>query len=76
MLLQLPGAMQKEPIGCMGFRIYRINDKNTETPLPSHAVFPGQQIKLGQTIEEFPVQKFYWKDGRKSERCRAHCNYL
>jgi len=50
------------PDGCMGFAIYRIDDKNTETPLPSHAVFPDETIKPGQTTEDYPVQKFYWKD--------------
>jgi len=52
----------KRPAGCMGFAIYRIDDKNKETPLPSHAVFKGDTIKAGQTTEEFPIQKFYWKD--------------
>ena len=32
------------------------------TPLPSHAVFKGDTIKPGQTTNEYPVQKFYWKD--------------
>lgn len=50
------------PDGCMGFAIYRIDDKNTETALPSHAVFPNETIQPGQTTEEYPVQKFYWKD--------------
>ena len=52
----------KQPVGCMGFAIYRIDDKNNETPLPSHAVFKGDTIKQGQTTADFPVQKFYWKD--------------
>ena len=51
-----------KPVGCMGFAIYRIDDQGTETPLPSHAVFKGEKIQHGQTTEEFPVQKFYWKD--------------
>jgi phosphatidylserine/phosphatidylglycerophosphate/cardiolipin synthase-like enzyme len=51
-----------KPEGCMGFAIYRIDSKGVETPLPSHAVFPGETIKAGQTTEEFPIQKFYWKD--------------
>jgi phosphatidylserine/phosphatidylglycerophosphate/cardiolipin synthase-like enzyme len=51
-----------KPIGCMGFAIYRVDDMGHETPLPSHAVFKGQTIKSGQTTEEFPIQKFYWKD--------------
>ncbi|MEP6944169.1 MAG: phospholipase D-like domain-containing protein, partial [Betaproteobacteria bacterium] len=52
----------KQPVGCMGFAIYRIDDKNHEEALPSHAVFKGDIIKHGQTTEHFPVQKFYWKD--------------
>jgi hypothetical protein len=50
------------PEGCMGFALYRIDSKGTETPLPSHAVFPGGTIAAGQTTAQFPVQKFYWKD--------------
>ena len=52
----------RRPDGCMGFAIYRIDRKGTETPLPSHAVFPGHTIKPGQTTAQFPIQKFYWKD--------------
>lgn len=51
-----------KPEGCMGFALYRIDSKGKETALPSHAVFPGGTIKAGQTTEQFPVQKFYWKD--------------
>ena len=50
------------PDGCMGFAVYRVNAAGVETPLPSHAVFPGQKIKPGQTTEHYPIQKFYWKD--------------
>ena len=52
----------KKPAGCMGFAIYRVDDTGQETPLPSHAVFKGYTIQPRQTSEEFPVQKFYWKD--------------
>src|SRR5258708_6766283 len=52
----------KRPEGCMGFAVYRIDNKNKEEPLPSHAVFKGYTIKPGQTTAEFPIQKFYWKD--------------
>jgi phosphatidylserine/phosphatidylglycerophosphate/cardiolipin synthase-like enzyme len=52
----------KKPTGCMGFAIYRIDDKGKETPLPSHAVFKGYKIAKGQSTEQFPLQKFYWKD--------------
>jgi phosphatidylserine/phosphatidylglycerophosphate/cardiolipin synthase-like enzyme len=51
-----------KPEGCMGFAVYRIDSDGKETPLPSHAVFPGETIADGQTTEEFPIQKFYWKD--------------
>ncbi len=51
-----------KPEGCMGFALYRIDSKGTETVLPSHAVFPGGTIAAGQTTAEFPIQKFYWKD--------------
>jgi phosphatidylserine/phosphatidylglycerophosphate/cardiolipin synthase-like enzyme len=47
---------------CMGFAIYRIDAAGKETALPSMAVFPGTQRKPGQTTEQFPIQKFYWKD--------------
>ena len=52
----------KRPDGCMGFALYRIDNKGNETPLPSHAVFKGDAIKAGNTTEQFPIQKFYWKD--------------
>jgi phosphatidylserine/phosphatidylglycerophosphate/cardiolipin synthase-like enzyme len=51
-----------KPDGCMGFALYRIDSAGKETPLPSHAVFPGETIAAGQTTAQFPVQKFYWKD--------------
>ena len=51
-----------KPEGCMGFALYRIDSKGQETALPSHAVFPGGTIAPGQTTEQFPIQKFYWKD--------------
>jgi hypothetical protein len=52
----------RRPDGCMGFAVYRIDNKGKETALPSHAVFKGFTIKSGQTTAEFPLQKFYWKD--------------
>ncbi len=51
-----------KPEGCMGFALYRIDSRGSETALPSHAVFPGGTIALGQTTAQFPIQKFYWKD--------------
>jgi phosphatidylserine/phosphatidylglycerophosphate/cardiolipin synthase-like enzyme len=47
---------------CLGFAVYRIDKKGKETPLPSMAVFPGFKPKKGQTTEDFPIQKLYWKD--------------
>ena len=47
---------------CMGFAVVRIDAAGKETPLPSMAVFPGFRRKPGQTTDQFPVQKFYWKD--------------
>ena len=47
---------------CMGFAVYRIDERGIETALPSMAVFPGTTRKAGQTTATFPVQKFYWKD--------------
>ena len=52
----------RRPDGCMGFAVYRIDDKGKEEALPSHAVFKGDTIKPGQKTDEYPVQKFYWKD--------------
>ena len=52
----------RRPDGCMGFAIHRLDSKGKETPLPSHAVFPGSSIQSGQTTDRFPIQKFYWKD--------------
>ena len=51
-----------KPDGCMGFALYRVDAAGNQTALPSHAVFPGETIKPGQTTEQFPIQKFYWKD--------------
>ncbi|WP_231502019.1 phospholipase D-like domain-containing protein [Herbaspirillum sp. RV1423] len=48
--------------GCMGFAVYRIDAAGKETPLPSMAVFPKMKRFPAQTTEQFPVQKFYWKD--------------
>ncbi|HEY4317901.1 MAG TPA: hypothetical protein VGN04_09885, partial [Herbaspirillum sp.] len=47
---------------CMGFAIYRIDAEGKETALPSMAVFPGTKRKPGQSTEQFPIQKYYWKD--------------
>jgi phosphatidylserine/phosphatidylglycerophosphate/cardiolipin synthase-like enzyme len=61
-LITIAWSYGQRPDGCMGFAIHRIDDKGKETPLPSHAVFPGYAIHSRQTTDEFPIQKFYWKD--------------
>ncbi|MGA2898158.1 MAG: phospholipase D-like domain-containing protein [Acidobacteriaceae bacterium] len=61
-IITIAWSYGKRPDGCMGFALFRIDNKGNETALPSHAVFEGDTIKPGQTTEEFPVQKFYWKD--------------
>lgn len=61
-VITIAWSLDPKPDGCMGFAIFRINEKREETPLPSHAVFPEFTIQKGQTTKEFPVQKFYWKD--------------
>lgn len=50
------------PVGCIGLSIHRVDSLGHERALPSHAVFPGHAIAPGQTTDEFPIQKFYWKD--------------
>ena len=61
-VITIAWSFGKRPDGCMGFAIYRIDNKGKETALPSHAVFKNFTIKPGQTTAEFPLQKFYWKD--------------
>jgi hypothetical protein len=61
-VVMIAWSCRKKPVGCMGFAVYRIDNRGKETPLPSHAVFEGDVIKPGQTTAEYPVQKFYWKD--------------
>lgn len=61
-VITIAWCYNKEPKGCMGFAIYRIDEKQTETPLPSQAVFKGIKKVKWQTTREFPIQKFYWKD--------------
>lgn len=61
-IVMIAWSYGKRPDGCMGFALYRIDAKGKETVLPSHAVFPGEEIATGQTTAQFPVQKFYWKD--------------
>ena len=61
-VIMIAWSYDKKPTGCMGFTIYRIDNKNNETVLPSQAVFKGVKATGRQTTKEFPLQKFYWKD--------------
>ncbi len=61
-VITIAWSFGKRPDGCMGFALYRIDANGKETPLPSHAVFKGDKIAPGQTTEQYPIQKFYWKD--------------
>ena len=61
-VITIAWSYDTKPVGCMGFAIYRIDADNNETALPSQAVFKGMVKKPGQTTEDFPIQKFYWKD--------------
>jgi len=61
-VITIAWSYDRRPDGCMGFALYRIDHNQKETPLPSHAVFPGDTIRPGQTTRDYPVQKFYWKD--------------
>jgi len=48
--------------GCMGYAIYRIDKNGKKEALPAKATFKGHPWKKGQTCEDAPYQKFYWKD--------------
>ncbi len=61
-IVMIAWSYGERPDDCMGFALYRIDSQGTETVLPSHAVFKGDTIQTGQTTDEFPIQKFYWKD--------------
>ncbi|HWA70792.1 MAG TPA: phospholipase D-like domain-containing protein [Polyangiaceae bacterium] len=61
-VITIAWSFGQKPEGCMGFAVYRIDEKGNETALPSHAVFKGETIKPGQTTAQHPIQKFYWKD--------------
>jgi phosphatidylserine/phosphatidylglycerophosphate/cardiolipin synthase-like enzyme len=48
--------------GCMGFAVYRVDQHGKETALPAMARFPKLQSSGSDSTEDFPIQKFYWKD--------------
>jgi phosphatidylserine/phosphatidylglycerophosphate/cardiolipin synthase-like enzyme len=48
--------------GCLGFAVIRIDSSGKETPLPAMATFDGKPAAPGNTTEQSPVQKFWWKD--------------
>jgi len=61
-LVTIAWSYDTRPDGCLGFAVYRLDPSGARTPLPSHAVWPGEQIKPGQTTVDYPIQKFSWKD--------------
>ena len=61
-VITIAWSLGSRPTGCLGFALYRIDPTGIETVLPSHAVWPGDTIKPGQTTADYPIQKFYWKD--------------
>lgn len=48
--------------GCLGFAIIQIDAGGKETVLPALARFAAQDMHAKLTIEQAPVQKFWWKD--------------
>lgn len=50
-----------KPVGCMGFALYRIDQRGTESVLPGFAIFKGDDPTKRPT-DRYPIQKFYWKD--------------
>lgn len=49
------------PIGCMGFALYRIDQRGAESVLPGFAIFKGDD-PADRPTDRYPIQKFYWKD--------------
>lgn len=61
------GWAYEDPIpGCLGFAIYRIDKTSqpfTKVPLPAWVGFAGDKNPWSlKTTEEWPVQKFSWRD--------------
>lgn len=49
--------------GCLGFAVYRGDvHAGSWQALPAMATFDGKPPPAGQTTEQAPVQKFWWKD--------------
>jgi hypothetical protein len=61
-LVTIAWSYDTRPDGCLGFAVYRLDPSGARTPLPSHAVWPDDQIKPSQTTVDYPIQKFSWKD--------------
>ena len=61
-IITIAWSYGKKPVGCMGFAIYRIDDKGIEIPLPNKAVFKNTGQVEDKSSVKFPIQKFYWKD--------------
>jgi phosphatidylserine/phosphatidylglycerophosphate/cardiolipin synthase-like enzyme len=56
---------QEKIPGCLGFAVYRTDlSSGITAPLPAWVGFPGESNKNWQprTTEQWPVQKFHWKD--------------
>jgi phosphatidylserine/phosphatidylglycerophosphate/cardiolipin synthase-like enzyme len=50
--------------GCIGFTVHRLRANGTSEPLPAYVGFAGQTNPAwkARTTDEWPVQKFAWKD--------------
>ncbi|WP_264551135.1 phospholipase D-like domain-containing protein [Flavobacterium sp. N2038] len=61
-VITIAWSLGEKPTGCLGFAIYRIDDKGIETALPNKAVFENFPSSDDKSSKLFPIQKFYWKD--------------
>jgi phosphatidylserine/phosphatidylglycerophosphate/cardiolipin synthase-like enzyme len=61
-VITIAWSFGEKPVGCIGFAIYRIDDKGHPSVLPNKAVFKGTADGGKRNSDEFPIQKFYWKD--------------
>ncbi|WP_295791748.1 phospholipase D-like domain-containing protein [Mucilaginibacter sp.] len=61
-VITIAWSFGEKPVGCVGFAIYRIDNKDKEEALPNKAVFRNTIDPGDKSSEKFPIQKFYWKD--------------
>ena len=61
-VITIAWSYAKEPTGCMGFALYRLDAKGKAKLLPSHAFFKGYPKTWPADTLHYPIQKFYWKD--------------